>query len=451
MPSLPTEEPAELESLPLSTELLEYYRQRVQNAENELKNCNQRLDQIDQRQLDLHKSRWGLQKRNQDVGDLQRALSDSHVIVWEEKEKNRKLQAENDQLRMNEAEDRRKIQHLLALVDPITQEVTYSRSQAPDTLNLHSHARSNLDAAQSDQQPRKGVVARKGITPEARRAGGPSASAASDKAPVVKQPPTARVLRTVYMPNEKVETLQVHIESLRAQLQEQEELSRERTAALLEDRRLRIAEESARRSAEAEQMRELDEALKKSEGLLHRATRDYLTLKHETLEQQRMDTERIQVLRVERDSLAQNLEQLRKNAAIEVEAASAGAKRGAEQYVTLFRQQVADTERTLGLLKDQHHGLQQALAMRVKELEENLSSLKTKYRALEQRRKLDSEGYQQELSMVQKQLSRIEVRVYGHQARERVTPREPQQARRRKVDINALRGRLEALERATVA
>ena len=34
-----------------------------------------------------------------------------------------KLQAENDQLKIQELEDRRRIQHLLALTQPVTQEV----------------------------------------------------------------------------------------------------------------------------------------------------------------------------------------------------------------------------------------------------------------------------------------------------------------------------------------
>ena len=51
-------------------------------------------------QEELHNSNWALQARTDEVGDLQRALSDAHVFVWEEKDKCQRLQAENDELKV---------------------------------------------------------------------------------------------------------------------------------------------------------------------------------------------------------------------------------------------------------------------------------------------------------------------------------------------------------------
>ena len=168
----------------------------------------------------LHKSKWALQKRNDEVADLQRALSDSHVFLWDEREKLQKLQAENDEFKIQELEDRRRIQHLLSLVEPVTQDVTYQRSVPPDTLTVKPHARATTSAAPAGaaQSNRGGPVA-------VSKGGGHGDGEGS------------RVLRTIYMPNEKVDSLLLTIESLRTQMQEQERLSRERIAALLEDRR----------------------------------------------------------------------------------------------------------------------------------------------------------------------------------------------------------------------
>ena len=62
-----------------------------------------------------------------EITDLQKALSDAHVYLWEEREKGQKLQAENDELKVQELEDRRKIQHLLSLVDPLEAQVLQLR------------------------------------------------------------------------------------------------------------------------------------------------------------------------------------------------------------------------------------------------------------------------------------------------------------------------------------
>ena len=90
----------------------------------------------------------------------------------------------------------------------------------------------------------------------------------------------SRVLRTVYLPNEQVDSLLLTVEALRTQLQQSEQLGRERVAALLEDRRLRIAEERARRSAESERAQEADATLERTEQMLHQYTKDFLSLKH---------------------------------------------------------------------------------------------------------------------------------------------------------------------------
>lgn len=92
---------------------------------------------------------------------------------------------------------------------------------------------------------------------------------------------------------------------------------------------------------------------------------------------------------------------------------NSSAKSSAEQYIALYRQQVTDTERTMSLLKDQHNGLQQALAMRVKELEATVSRLKQQYRSLEERRGLEAEGFTQEIGLMRKQVQRLEMKAYG--------------------------------------
>ena len=95
--------------------------------------------------------------------------------------------------------------------------------------------------------------------------------------------------------------------------------------------------------------------------------------------------------------------------------ANSSARAGAEQYVALYRQQVSDSERTMGLLRDQHSGLQQALALRVQELEAMVTRLKNNYKALEKRRGLEVEGFTQEIHLMRKNVRRLEVLAYGRQ------------------------------------
>ena len=229
--------------VPMSPELMNYYRERLAASEHEIVGLRERVETCETSQATQHKARWELHKRMEEITDLQKALSDSHVYLWDERERCQRLQAENDELKIQEVEDRRKIQHLLSMVEPVMQDVTYLRDGAPETMTLHAHARATTTSAPASRSVRAGGGVRGGVSGGGGTGGGGHAGAPARPAvPVMNPGEGPRVLRTVYLPNEKVDSLLLTIESLRAQLQQQEQLGRERVAALHEDRRLRIEE-----------------------------------------------------------------------------------------------------------------------------------------------------------------------------------------------------------------
>jgi hypothetical protein len=61
---------------------------------------------------------------------------------------------------VQEVEDRRRIQHLLALTQPVTQEVTYFRERRPDVLSRpHSASASGVGAATTTSTSAASVAA----------------------------------------------------------------------------------------------------------------------------------------------------------------------------------------------------------------------------------------------------------------------------------------------------
>ena len=226
--------------VPMSPELMNYYRERLAASEHEIVGLRERVETCETSQAAQHKQRWELHKRMEEITDLQKALSDSHVYLWDERERCQRLQAENDELKIQEVEDRRKIQHLLSMVEPVMQDVTYLRDGAPETMTLHAHARATTTSAPASRSVRASGGARGGVSGGGGTGGGGHAGAPARPAvPVMNPGEGPRVLRTVYLPNEKVDSLLLTIESLRSQLSAQERLGRERVAALLEDRRPR--------------------------------------------------------------------------------------------------------------------------------------------------------------------------------------------------------------------
>ena len=148
------DEPLDTSDLPPSTELLQYYRNRIHEHEKERETFLKRLSDIDVSHEELHRTQWDLRVRHEEIAELQRALSDANVYLFDEREMVLKLQAEVDQMKVQEVEDRRRIQHLLALTQPVDQSVTFFVDKRPAAMTrlpvqqTASDTRGQADAAE---------------------------------------------------------------------------------------------------------------------------------------------------------------------------------------------------------------------------------------------------------------------------------------------------------------
>lgn len=139
-----------------------------------------------------HRTRWQYLRAEAEVVDLQTALSDAKIALFDERERVVHLCSENDTLKIQELEDRQRIQQLLALTQPVTEEITLFKDRIPaqliqrgvDTTFGSSNAFHNVSHQLSTS----------------------SAGAGNN------------VLRTVFMPNKNVEAISFEIESMRLQV-----------------------------------------------------------------------------------------------------------------------------------------------------------------------------------------------------------------------------------------
>lgn len=66
-------------------------------------------------QGELHRLRFELNRRNEEISDLQKALSESHGKLHEERDHLLKVYADYDELRLKEISDRRRLTELMQL------------------------------------------------------------------------------------------------------------------------------------------------------------------------------------------------------------------------------------------------------------------------------------------------------------------------------------------------
>ena len=222
------------------------------------------------------------------------------------------------------------------------------------------------------------------------------------------QPFKSRVLRTIYLPSEKADTLLLTVESLQKQLSAVKELEAGRNAALLEDRRKRNEEERARAVADREKIERLEETIRKIEGKTREVTKTYLEQRHEAKVASRVAKEEIEMLRTQNQRLVEQLQEERRRFAVEIQSVRNAAEQESKVFTESFRREALAREEDLSVLKEQYAEVQRMSQAKISDLETRLKSLSKKHRQLEQRRAMDFEGFGNDMTVLRKQVARLE-------------------------------------------
>ena len=138
-------------------------------------------------------------------------MSDAQQFLFEERQRLLLLQAENDELKLQEIQDRQRIQQLLAMTQPLEQTVTYKQGGAPSSVTAYPAAAAAAAAGRAGSPAKAG--ARGGpsrVQPQHGAAAAGSGGGGGE-----------RVLRTVFLPTVDSDFLLMKVESLQAQLNEQ--------------------------------------------------------------------------------------------------------------------------------------------------------------------------------------------------------------------------------------
>jgi len=116
------------------SQVLGYYRKRIDDLQEERLNWLEQVELAKLAQEDFQKNELELERRVQEIAELQKSISDSHIALFEEKELVIKLRREAEEFRAKAVDDRRKIKELLALTDAGEKGITYYKDCRPGTL-----------------------------------------------------------------------------------------------------------------------------------------------------------------------------------------------------------------------------------------------------------------------------------------------------------------------------
>ena len=367
--------------LPLSYDLLNYYRQRIEKSEQDYQDALEYLDKIKVSHKEYHELAWTLHQRNQEVASLQQAVSDAQAQVFEERKQLLKSLAENDELRLQELRDRKKVRYLLATHGfPDEDETTYFKDELEKRFVRRPHSSDHTAA---------------------RKAGRTSGSAG-------QQHRDAYYDNLEMIDGEDAETLRLRCKAMKAQLDEQRQMYENQVAALKQDRDTIIEENEVRRRDDAERIEDLLEKAKKFQEFSRENTRELLEFKKAQRIQERRNAEEKVKLRDEVQNLKSRFgKEKGRNDNMEKHVEDR-ISRKSEILISELRQNLTRTE---GLLEEerqrnsdtQHQSKRQADA-----IQQRLDLATKELKTFKKRRQAEIEGYTNEIQILKKELKKQE-------------------------------------------
>ncbi|XP_021245182.1 coiled-coil domain-containing protein 77 [Numida meleagris] len=391
-----------------SRELLEYYRKKIADFDEEHEDLVKRLERYKETYDEQHKLQWEVRQREEEIAELQKALSDMQVYLFQEREHVLRLYSENDRLKIRELEDRKKIQHLLALVGTDAGEVTYFHKEPPHKVTVLQRPAKSRDSHEGNDSSRTGTKR--------------STSKQAGKGDIHESP--ERYQRDN-------QTLLLQVEALQAQIEEQTRLSKEQLQALLEDRRIHMEEAQVQHQRDQDKIKTLTDKLNKTQNLLYESTRDFLQLKFDVRASEKAwMVEKDSLLRkIDKDSdqlIGREPEREKKQRDTKMLQAdheagkphSRGVKSLQEELMqeqqlsNMYREQCIALESELARICEERDAGRELFKKRSEKMGKRLKLVTQRYEALEKRRTMEVEGFKNDIKQLRQKLRDVEKQLF---------------------------------------
>ncbi|ELT96376.1 hypothetical protein CAPTEDRAFT_147477, partial [Capitella teleta] len=389
-----------------SRELLEYYRLKIGDFDNEQDIMLQRLDGYKatcEEQVSIHKIQWEIRQREEEISELQKALSDMQVYLFQEREHILRLYSENDRLKIRELDDRKKVATLLSISGLTESEVSYFMKEPPAKAivqqKLPKKLQNELAAAKNNAV---GLSGKK---------------QASMKADEEREAAAYR---------KDNQTLSLQVEALQAQLGEQTKLAKEQIDALMEDRRVRMEEFETRRQRDVDKIQTLTEKLHKTQDLLHDSTQDLLSQRYGHRDRERdwmMEKDRFlreldackQELNISKDNdifgITDESEDTRQQQEEEIQSLKYELNQ-AQKLGHMYREQVIQLEDKLSRIREEGEVGKDLFKERSEKMTKRLDLMNQRYADLERRRNLEVEGFKNDIKLLRGRLKAVEKQLF---------------------------------------
>lgn len=398
-----------------SRELLEYYRKKVADFDEENNELQKTLDQYKSTYEDQHRLESELHHRENEIADLQKAVSDMQVCIMQEREQVLRLYAENDRLKIREVENQKKIQHLLAIAGPAASEVSYFHKDPPSKIIVPQKLpKPNFPNGDGRQQRASSAM--------------PTKSSVVESHKKIKSSNNKSASGDLVKDNQ---TLCLQVEALQAQLEEQTRLSRDQINSLLDDRQILREEADLCRERDKDRLQRVELKMKNAQSMLYESTKDMLNLKleHRNKEKEWMGEkdQLLQELDMARDLASRHGEskksqnvpataylvdyEAQQQMEAEIQALNSQLEQAAK-LADMYREQCIQAEDQLARLREETDVHKNVFKERTDKMAQRLQLMTQRYEALEKRRGSEVEGFKNDIKILRKRLKDVEKQLY---------------------------------------
>ena len=355
-------------------QFLAHYMAKLDAYEREQKEWLAQAQHLVTRKSNFDKETVEMQKSRDTVFDLQKQISDTQTQIFNERDQIFKLARENDALQLSERDEKRKLFELMSITQP-NDAIEYYDSRpgnpaqrkqiVPDT----SHA--IIDAC-SHTYGFAGGVYKASLKPK-------------------------HIIRTINLPNPKIQEFEAEIARLRKQLDE-DNAEQEQVLFKLKTARSEYEGEIQERYQEDQaKIAKLTKQIKGFQSEKNSAIVDHMDLAHNTEREVKCLTQQVQDLKNEHDKFVSYQMNTLSAAEKGKKAAESQATKKSKQVAAKFTNQATATERQIAQLRDELANLQKTYNDKINGLEGKYKKLQNDYKRLENRRKLETNGYKAEL------------------------------------------------------
>ena len=331
-------------------EVLNYYRDLVEKNDLEREEWLSKHESVRVKQGLIHKLEWEIKTRQEEISELQRQVGLREQVMTQGREDLMRLARENEELIMEQQEDRDKLAKLMNKTEAIHQDIFINEGEKPNTV--YSYGTSN---------------SAKSMRPK-------------------------HIVRTIHMPSAQNQEINSQKEGLLKALHEQRQfyfdlINKVREEGRQVDFKVRTEFEENKKSIDG-----LVKRLEKAQSGKLAAVKDYFLIRHEyELHFNNLIKER-QILQEKIDSILKEIMESKKNKEKNLKSIQKNANLRANDFSHEFRKQADVAKDNYEMINEQYSHLKQVFNDKVRDLEERFAMINKKVADLRVRKQLEGES-----------------------------------------------------------